>query len=204
MIVGRRLGPVVAALLLAKVGERRGPVGRPADGPGSRNCTRRSCFKAPPSVLFSVSFLLDGASARRWRRGDGAGRHPYAIAATHRTNHTGRPLGVAARAFCGARCRAGRNAESTGTTAGEEGVFKKLKKERAPAGQKGHEGILADVTLARSAVWVSTTTRSRAGRISVLYCDAATRVLGYDVRTPMASSVDGLGGNEPDGVGEEM
>ena len=92
-------------------------------------------FKAPPSVCFGVlcsshrrlAGLAVGPSLPARRRG-ATTLHAYAIAATHHTNHAGRPVRVAARALRRARCRAGRNAESTGATAGEEGVFQKTKK----------------------------------------------------------------------------
>ena len=57
---------------------------------------------------------------------DGAWRQPYAIAATHH-KHTGRPVRVAARAFCGVGRRTSRKRQGS-TTAGEEGVFQKTKK----------------------------------------------------------------------------
>jgi nonsense-mediated mRNA decay protein 3 len=78
---------------------------------------------------------------------------------------------------------------------------KKRRRQEAPAGPRVMKGFLADVTLARERdLGVNDdqlTVRTHLG--ALLRC--GDRVLGYDVRAAnLASSVDGLGGNEPDVV----
>ena len=78
---------------------------------------------------------------------------------------------------------------------------KKRRRQEAPTGPRVMKGFLADVTLARERdLGVNDdqiTCRTHLG--ALLRC--GDRVLGYDVRAAnLASSVDGLGGNEPDVV----
>ena len=78
---------------------------------------------------------------------------------------------------------------------------KKRRRQEAPSGPRVMKGFLADVTLARERdLGVNDdqiTCRTHLG--ALLRC--GDRVLGYDVRAAnLASSVDGLGGNEPDVV----
>ena len=78
---------------------------------------------------------------------------------------------------------------------------KKRRRQEAPTGPRVMKGFLADVTLARERdLGVNDdqlTVRTHLG--ALLRC--GDRVLGYDVRAAnLASSVDGLGGNEPDVV----
>ncbi len=78
---------------------------------------------------------------------------------------------------------------------------KKRRRQEAPAGPRVMKGFLADVTLARERdLGVNDdqiSVRTHLG--ALLRC--GDRVLGYDVRAAnLASSVDGLGGNEPDVV----
>ena len=78
---------------------------------------------------------------------------------------------------------------------------KKRRRQEAPSGPRVMKGFLADVTLWRERdLGVNDdqiTCRTHLG--ALLRC--GDRVLGYDVRAAnLASSVDGLGGNEPDVV----
>ena len=83
----------------------------------------------------------------------------------------------------------------------KKAASKKRRRQEAPTGPRVMKGFLADVTLARERdLGVNDdqiTCRTHLG--ALLRC--GDRVLGYDVRAAnLASSVDGLGGNEPDVV----
>ena len=110
-------------------------------------------FKAPPSVCFGVlcsshrrlagHAVGTSPPTRRRERASMASPAPGATRTPSprlTTNHTGRPVRVAARAFCGVGCRARRKRQGS-TTAGDEGVFQKTKKAGGPYWSKSHERL---------------------------------------------------------------
>ena len=187
-------------------------------------------FKAPPSVCFGVLCssrrrLAGRRARRRWsmacrspapRRRGATTLHPYAIAATQSTNPRERKsrdaqndtvrTQVALSAsqlepFVVLDVERVESPKITTQPAEKKASSKKRRRQEAPTGPRVMKGFLADVTLARERdLGVNDdqlTVRTHLG--ALLRC--GDRVLGYDVRAAnLASSVDGLGGNEPDVV----
>ena len=179
-------------------------------------------FKAPPSVRFGVlcssrrrlAGLAVGPSPPARRRG-ATTLHPYAIAATQSTNPRERKSRDAQNDTVHTQVALSASQLEPFVVLDVERVetpkvvqppekkaaSKKRRRQEAPTGPRVMKGFLADVTLARERdLGVNDdqiTCRTHLG--ALLRC--GDRVLGYDVRAAnLASSVDGLGGNEPDVV----
>ena len=157
-------------------------------------------FKAPPSVCFGV--LCWGAFPSLRRLLDGAARlHSTRTPSPRLTTNT--QVALSASQLEPFVVLDVERVESAKVVQPPEkkASSKKRRRQEAPAGPRVMKGFLADVTLARERdLGVNDdqiTCRTHLG--ALLRC--GDRVLGYDVRAAnLASSVDGLGGNEPDVV----
>ena len=169
-------------------------------------------FKAPPSVRFGVlcssrrrlAGLAVGTSPPARQRG-ATTLHPYDIAATRHERHiVTTQVALSASQLEPFVVLDVERVESPKVSAPppeKKASSKKRRRQEAPTGPRVMKGFLADVTLARERdLGVNDdqiTCRTHLG--ALLMC--GDRVLGYDVRAAnLASSVDGLGGNEPDVV----
>jgi len=158
-------------------------------------------FKAPPSVWGRVRCWGAFSSLRRLL--DGAARlHSTRTPSPRLTVHTQVALSASQlEPFVVLDVERVETPKAPAPPPEKKASSKKRRRQEAPAGPRVMKGFLADVTLARERdLGVNDdqiTCRTHLG--ALLRC--GDRVLGYDVRAAnLASSVDGLGGNEPDVV----